>query len=115
MYLEIKMGDVIDFRKKNDSVRLNPPSEGTAEIITFTGGGHRRKNIQPGLRAVGLRMPRSMASLWTWVSASFRRPPVPGDNTGNSYDFRPGEARRHIFLKWDHMDGMADGRSSSWA
>jgi hypothetical protein len=78
MSLEKKMGDVIDFRQVKDCARLRPPSAGTAEIVTFTGGWHRPMSVhgtktQPVFLRCWRRIALSLAPFWAVVSA-FRGP-----------------------------------------
>jgi hypothetical protein len=73
------MGDVIDFRHVKDCAHLRPPSEGTAEIVTFTGGWHRPMGghgtkSQPVSVRCWRQIARSLAPFWEVVSASFRVP-----------------------------------------
>jgi hypothetical protein len=87
------MGDIIDFRQVKDCARLRPPSEGTAEIVTFTGGWHRPMSghgtkSQPVLVRCRRRIARSLAPFWAVVSASFHGP-----------DNRPGAAVQGINLE----------------
>jgi hypothetical protein len=102
MSLEKKMGDVIDFRQVKDCARLRPPSEGTAEIVTFTGGWHRpmlsmARNPQPVFMRCRRRIVRSLAPLWKVVSACF-----------HGLDNQPGAAVQEINLETHTNPGQAE-------
>jgi hypothetical protein len=107
MFLEKKMGDVIDFRQVKDCARLRPPSEGTAEIVTFTGGWHRPMSIR-GTKSQSVfvrcrrRIVRSLAPFWAVVSASLRSP-----------DNQPGAAVQEINLETNTSLGQAEWSGAS--
>lgn len=100
------MGDVIDFRREIDSAPSRPPSGGTAEVITFTGGWHRPMNgqgttSQPISMAawyarVRRKISRALALLWPRVSESLR---------GTSHS--PGSAAQVTILEKRPIPGEA--------
>jgi hypothetical protein len=83
LYLETKMGEVIAFKPVKDGVPMRPPLEGSARIITFTGGWHAPVSDQEGNSARGLgkaawykrctnNFLSSLDLLWSWGMASLR-------------------------------------------
>jgi hypothetical protein len=83
LYLETKMGDVIAFKPVKDGVHMRPPPEGSAKIITFTGGWHAPMSDQEGNSARGLGKAAwyercrnnflcSLGLLWPWGTAFLR-------------------------------------------
>jgi hypothetical protein len=77
------MGEVIAFKLTKDGVHMRSPAEGSAKIVTFTGGWHAPMNDQEGNRAPDFKnaawfercrsiFSRALGPLWPLVTASLR-------------------------------------------
>jgi hypothetical protein len=101
------MGDVIDFRQVKDCACLRRPSDGTAEIVTFTGGWHRPMSVhgtksKPVFMRCRRHIVRSLALLWKVVSACF-----------HGLDNQPGAAVQEINLETRTNPGQAERSGAS--
>ena len=103
------MGEVIAFKPAKDGVHMRSPVDGSAKIVTFTGGWHAPMNDQEGNRAPDLKnaawykrcrsiFSRALATLRQLVTASLRGA---GDCPGEAEQATsaapctlPGEAKR---------------------
>ena len=105
------MCGIIDFKPAKDGAHLRPPSEGPANIVTFTGGWHAPMNGRDGHRPPGLekaawykrcrsKLSRSIGPLWPLVTASLRgagpRPCAPVLVTKSERRTIPEEAKRGV-------------------
>jgi len=103
------MGEVIAFKPAKDGVHMRSPVDGSAKIVTFTGGWHAPMNNQEGNRAPDLKnaawfercrsiFSRALGPLWQLVTASLHGA---GDCPGEAEQATsaapctlPGEAKR---------------------
>jgi len=103
------MGEVIAFKPAKDRVHMKSPADGSAKIVTFTGGWHAPMNNQEANRAPDLKnaawyercrsiFSRALGPLRQLVTASLRGA---GDCLGEAEQVMrsapctlPGEAKR---------------------